>query len=322
MKSKHEEAAVGFFVLIAVFLLIGAIWLKSVTFSSRGIPYHTYLKTAGGLHQGAKVRYGGMDAGKVEDVRIDPQDSTRIEIDFRVQKNIPVKIDSIAKTAALGALGENYLEIGTGTKGFPLAPSGSELKSAETVGIGDLGEIIGNMAPKANEVLDTLNQRLIELQVTVKRANDLLNDKNRADISESLTNLNLILSDSRPKVAASLTNTQTITTKLVPILDNFNAAVNKTNDVLSHLDPILVENHEDIHTVIVKLKETLTTTSSLLEQLELTTNNNSENIDEIILNLRATSENLRELTDSLKKNPALIIRGTTVKDRKPGDPAK
>ena len=40
------------------------------------------------------------------------------------------------------------------------------------------------------------------------------------------------------------------------------------------------------------------------------------------MNIRATTENMKELTDSLKNNPSLIIRGSTVKDRKPGEPMK
>ena len=98
----------------------------------------------------------------------------------RCDATFPVKTDSIAKIAALGALADNFVEIGTGTKDGPLAPPGSELKSAESIGIGDIGDMIGSLTPVANEVLQNLNQRLVELQVTTARVNDLLNDKNRA----------------------------------------------------------------------------------------------------------------------------------------------
>jgi len=40
------------------------------------------------------------------------------------------------------------------------------------------------------------------------------------------------------------------------------------------------------------------------------------------LNIRATTENVRELTDSLKSNPSLIIRGNNGKDRTPGEQPK
>src|SRR5580692_3694276 len=133
MNSIREQALVGIFVLVAAALLIGTILAVSGTFSSGGVPHHTYFKSAGGLLPGAMVRYGGMDAGKVKTVRVDPGDTTRIEIDFTVKPGIPVKTDSVATIAALGALSDNFVEIGTGTKDSALAPPGSELKSAESM---------------------------------------------------------------------------------------------------------------------------------------------------------------------------------------------
>ena len=322
MKSKREEAAVGLFVLVAMALLIGTVLAVSGTFSSGGVKHYTYFKSAGGLLPGAIVRYGGMDAGKVKTVRVDPQDSTRIEIDFTVQPDTPVKTDSIAKIAALGALSDNFVELSTGTKGSPLAPPGSEVKSAETVGIGDIGDMIGSLAPVANQVLETLNERLIELKVTTARVNDLLNDKNRADVGASLGNLNSMLADSRPKVSASLTNVQNVSAQILPILDKLKTTMDQANTVLSHVDSLVVENHEDVRTIVIELRKTLLTASSLMEQIKNTTDNNEDNIDQTILNIRATTENIKELTDSLKNNPSLLIRGTTLKDRKPGDPIK
>jgi len=322
MKSKREEAAVGLFVLVAMALLIGTVLAVSGTFSSGGVKHYTYFKSAGGLLPGAIVRYGGIDAGKVKTVRVDPQDSTRIEIDFTVQPDTPVKTDSIAKIAALGALSDNFVELSTGTKGSPLAPPGSEVKSAETVGIGDIGDMIGNLAPVANQVLETLNERLIELKVTTARVNDLLNDKNRADVGASLGNLNSMLADSRPKVSASLTNVQNVSAQILPILDKLKTTMDQANTVLSHVDSLVVENHEDVRTIVIELRKTLLTASSLMEQIKNTTDNNEDNIDQTILNIRATTENMRQLTDSLKSNPAVIIRGNNVKDRKPGEMGK
>jgi phospholipid/cholesterol/gamma-HCH transport system substrate-binding protein len=322
MKSKREEAAVGLFVLVATALLIGTVLAVSGTFSSGGVKHYTYFKSAGGLLPGAIVRYGGMNAGKVKTVRVDPQDSTRIEIDFTVQPDTPVKTDSIAKIAALGALSDNFVELSTGTKGSPLAPPGSEVKSAETVGIGDIGDMIGSLAPVANQALENLNQRLIELKVTTARVNDLLNDKNRADVGASLGSLNSMLADARPKVSASLTNVQNASAKIVPMLDNLKTTMDQANTVLSHVDSLVVENHQDVRTIVIELRETLLTASTLMEQIKNTTNNNADNIDQIILNIRATTENMRQLTDSLKSNPAVIIRGNNVKDRKPGEMVK
>jgi len=182
--------------------------------------------------------------------------------------------------------------------------------------------MIGNLAPVANQVLETLNERLIELKVTTARVNDLLNDKNRADVGASLGNLNSMLADSRPKVSASLTNVQNVSAQILPILDKLKTTMDQANTVLSHVDSLVVENHEDVRTIVIELRKTLLTASSLMEQIKNTTDNNEDNIDQTILNIRATTENMRQLTDSLKSNPAVIIRGNNVKDRKPGEMGK
>jgi ABC-type transporter Mla subunit MlaD len=185
--------------------------------------------------------------------------------------------------------------------------------------LSDLGDLIGSLAPVANQALQSLNQDLVLLQTTENRVNDLLNDKNRAAVGASLDNLSSMLSDSRPKVSASLANVQAATAQLTPILDNLKTTMNQANGVLAHIDSMLVENHEDIRTIVIELRETLATASILTEQLKNTAISNSDNLDQSLENVRVTTENIRQLTDSLKDNPSVLIRGERLKDRKPGD---
>ncbi len=319
MNSKREQAWVGVFVLIAAALLIGTVLAVAGTFSVSGVPYHAFFKSAAGLLPGATVRYAGMKAGRVATVSVDPQDSTRIEVAFTVGHGTPVKTDSVAKITSLGPLDENYLELGSGTRGAPLAPPGSELKSAPTVSIADLGDMIGNLAPVAQQVMENLNQRLTELKGTMARVDDILNDRNRANISEGLGNLNAMLAEDRPKVSASLSNVQAASAKIGPLLDNFKITMKQANDALSHIDSVVVENRQDIRASVVELKQTLLTASSLMEQLKDTMDRNTDNIDEILVNLRVTTENAKQLTEELKTRPSVLIRGDTAKDRKPGE---
>jgi phospholipid/cholesterol/gamma-HCH transport system substrate-binding protein len=319
MNSKSEQAWVGIFVLIAAALLIGTVLAVAGTFSVSGVSHHAYFKSAGGLLPGATVRYAGMKAGRVETVRVDPQDSTRIEVAFTVGHTIPVKTDSVAKITSLGPLDENYVEVGTGTKDAPLAPPGSEIRAVPTVSIADLGDMIGNLAPAAQQVMQNLNQRLTELQGTIARVDDLLNDRNRANISEGLGNLNAMLAEDRPKVSATLSNVQAASAKIGPMLDDLKITMKQANETLAHVDSVVVENRQDIRAAVVELKQTLLTASSLVEQLKNTMDRNTDNIDEILVNLRVTTENTKQLTEALKTRPSVLIRGDTVKDRKPGE---
>jgi phospholipid/cholesterol/gamma-HCH transport system substrate-binding protein len=340
MDAVRERTLVGLFVLIAGGLLLGTMVVISGGLGGATVSHQAYFKFAGGVQPGAPVRYGGMMVGKVQRVRVDPGNSTRIEIDLSVNRDTPLKTDSVAKISTLGPLTDNYIEISTGSEHAARAEPGSALLSTEAFGLPQLGDAAQAMVPDVQLALHKLNQNLDGLQVTVSRANDLLNDRNRANIAgslnslermvaevrpkanESLDNLNGMLADTRPKVAASLSNLQEVTTRLRPLLDALNSTTARANDTLGHVDATLMENRSDIRAAVAGLRDTLVKSTGLLNELNQTLDRNSGNIDELLDNLRMTTENLRTLTETLMHSPASLIRGINVPDRKPGDVRK
>ena len=229
------------------------------------------------------MRYGGMLVGKVERVRVDPANSTRIEILLKVSRDAPLKTDSVAKISTLGPLTDNYIEIyDRAASSAALAPPGSALLSAEAFGLPQLGDAAQAMLPDVHSALQKLSQNLDGLQVTLARANDLLNDRNRANVgkslnnlqqmvaevrpkaAESLDNLNGLLLDARPKVAASLSNVQQLTAKLAPLLDDLKTTTARANETLAHVDSTLVENRSDIRASVTGLRDTLAKSTVLL----------------------------------------------------------
>src|SRR5215471_4325362 len=111
IEATRERVLVGLVVVIAGALLFGSVLTISRGMGSAGVPHRAYFKYAGGVQPGAAVRFGGLLVGKVDRVRVDPANSTRIEIDFLVDRDTPVRTDSVAKITALGPLTDNYVEI-------------------------------------------------------------------------------------------------------------------------------------------------------------------------------------------------------------------
>jgi len=319
MNSRREQVWVGLFVLVAAGLLIGTVLSVAGTFSRGSIPHRAYYKFAGGLEPGAAVRFGGMKGGSVQRVRVDPGDSTRIEVDFKVAPDIPLKTDSVAKITSLGLLGDDYLELTTGSRQAAAAASGSVVRSAESLSYSDIGDMVGELQPQVRQVLESLNQRLNELQVTVARANDLLSDRNRANISASLGNVNSMLAEDRPKVSATLTNVQNASAQMRPLLEDLKKTMAQANDTLGHIDGVVLENRQDLRSSVVELRQTLLTASSVLDQLDRTLDYNADNIDQILENLRVTSQHVKDLTQALKRRPYTLIRAVSPRERKPGE---
>jgi phospholipid/cholesterol/gamma-HCH transport system substrate-binding protein len=319
MNSRREQVWVGLFVLVAAGLLIGTVLSVAGTFSRGSIPHRAYYKFAGGLEPGAAVRFGGMKAGSVQGVRVDPGDSTRIEVDFKVAPDIPLKTDSVAKITSLGLLGDDYLELTTGSRQAAAAAPGSVVKSAESLSYSDIGDMLSDLQPQVRQVLDSLNQRLNELQVTVARVNDLLSDRNRANISASLGNVNSMLAEDRPKVSATLTNVQNASAQMRPLLEDLKKTMAQANDALGHIDGVVLENRQDLRSSVVELRQTLLTASTVLDQFDRTLDYNADNIDQILENLRVTSQHVKDLTLALKRRPYTLIRAVNPRERKPGE---
>jgi phospholipid/cholesterol/gamma-HCH transport system substrate-binding protein len=140
----------------------------------------------------------------------------------------------------------------------------------------------------------------------------------RPALNATLKSVDELLADAQPKISDTLTNLQGLTTKLDGLLGDLNKTVNAANDTLGHVDGTLSENRDDIRASVTNLRAVLDKAGVLVGQLNSSLNTNSDNIDETLDNVRLATENLRQFTDTLKTSPTSIIRGTGVKDRRPG----
>jgi phospholipid/cholesterol/gamma-HCH transport system substrate-binding protein len=319
MEGKREQAFVGLFVVVAVAVLVYTVFALTGTFAGSAAKYHAYFPFAGGLEPGATVRYaGGPKVGRVEKLQLDPKDPSRIEIEFSVKSDLPVKTDSHVKIMSLSPLGDNHLEIVPGTdKGKP-APSGSLLQADPYVDFNALTSKINDIAPEAQELLTTLNARASELKVTISRVNDLLSDQNRQNLSGTLATTRGMLDENRAQIKDTIGNVNAVSKKVQPLIDDLRKTSAEANRAITHIDEVIGENRADLRQSILQLKQSLATVNDLTSRLDQTLDANSDNIDDLLENLRSVSENLKQFTDTIKKRPYTLIRSSNPKEHRPG----
>src|SRR5882724_2548199 len=321
MGAKREQAIVGLFVLIAGAVLVATVFVLSGAFGGSTSSFRAYFPFAGGLEPGATVRYaGGPKVGRVEKLQLDPKDSSRIEITFSVKSGLPVKTDSHVKIMSLSPLADNHLEIVPGTERAALAAAGSVLPSDAYVDFNALTAMINNLGPKAQLLLGTLNDRATELKMTVDRINDLINDQNRANLAGTLAETHGMIAENRPPVKATVQNLNSASQKLGPLLEDLRKTSAEANKTLDHVNTMIGENRADIRQAVVELSKSLTTITDLTGRLDQTLDVNSENIDELLENLRHVSQNLKEFTNTIKTRPYTLIRSSTPREHKTGEP--
>lgn len=320
MKPKSEQALVGLFVIVATAVLIGTVFGISGAFGRPTHTYRAYFPFAGGIESGSGVRYsGGPKIGRVDHVRIDPQNPGRIEISFKVQSDLPIKTDSHVKIMSMSPLGDNHLEILPGTPKAGIAPDGSQLTAENYVDFNAITAQINELGPHAQELVATLNDRATELKVTVERVNDLLSPQNRANLSATLANTRGILEENRPALHATLQHINAVSEKLEPLLQDFQKTSAEANKTLDHIDSMIGENRADVRQAVLQLRRTLNNMTELTSHLNQTLDVNSENIDELLDNFRHVSENLREFTNTIKARPYTLIRSSNPPEHKPGE---
>jgi phospholipid/cholesterol/gamma-HCH transport system substrate-binding protein len=320
MQSKREQAMVGAFVLIAAAVLVATIFALSGAFGGSASTFRAYFPFAGGLEPGSIVRYaGGPKVGRVEKLQLDPGNPARMEITFSVRTDLPVKTDTRVKIMSLSPLGDNHLELVPGSEKAKLAASGTVLPSDPYMDFNSLTAKINDIAPQAQELLKTLNERATELKVTVDRMNDLMNDRNRANLAGTLSETRGMIADNRPNIKSAVQNLNTASQKFTPLIDDLRKTSAQANVALDHIDSLIGENREDLHKAVVELRRSLATVSDLTGKLDQTLDVNSENIDELLENLRHVSENLKEFTDTIKRRPYTLIRSSSPPEHRPGD---
>src|SRR5712664_80719 len=321
MGAKREQAMVGLFVLIAGAVLVATVFVLSGAFGGSASSYRAYFPFAGGLEPGATVRYaGGPKVGRVEKLQLDSKDSTRIEITFSVRSGLPVKTDSHVKIMSLSPLGDNHLEIVPGSEKAALAAAGMILQADPYVDFNALTAKINDIAPQAQQLLKTLNERASELQVTLARVNDLLSDSNRANLAATLAETRGMIAENRAPLKSTLQNVNSATQKLEPLLQDLRKTSAQANETLNHVDSLIGENRADVRQAVKDLRASLATVNDLTGRLDQILDVNSDNIDELLENLRHVSQNLKEFTNTIKTRPYTLIRSAAPREHKPGEP--
>jgi phospholipid/cholesterol/gamma-HCH transport system substrate-binding protein len=318
-QNTREQAMVGLFVLVAAGLLVGTVFALGGMSSRQVKTYHAYFPFAGGVEPGTTVRYsGGPKVGRVEKLGIDPQDASRIDVTFSVDANLPVKTDSRVRIMSMTPLGDNHVEVVPGKPESAIAPSGSLLPSEPYVDLNSLMVQVQDLTPQAQKLIATLNDRVDELKDTLVRVNDLLSPQNRSNLSAVLADSRGLIQENRPQLKSTLEHLNDVSGHLQPVLDDLRNTSAQAAQTLDHVDALIGENRPDLHQAVLQLRQSLTTVQSLTGRLDQTVDVNSENIDEMLDNFRDASENLKELTDTIKARPYLLIRSSPQREHKPG----
>lgn len=298
MESKVNYTLVGAFVLLmSGLLIVFAFWLGKYNSSEKAyLNYKVYLtESAAGLAPEAAVKFNGVDVGKVESIRINPQNSEEIELILKVKKNTPIRTDSTAMLKFFGITGLAFIEINGGSRLSPLIISSNDtiavIPTTPSL-IKRLDETLSSVVSKFSETLDHTNavmstqntknfsDTLSNLKTLTQRINGYQDEidlllKNSIQTGEHINQTMIKVGDSANTVKGSMATFKvTMSERLSPTMKSWEATSKKTNALLEKIDASVSRGDYDMQAIAanstVELNELLAQSRVLQNEMQLT----------------------------------------------------
>ena len=225
METRAHYAAVGAFVLIAIFAAFASvIWLGGTAFRRELEPYQIFFRgSVAGLSRGSPVQYNGIPVGRVTDIRVDKENVSQIQVTVAIDTNlVEIKTNARAYLETNILSGVSTIQIRGGTQQAPVLQAGT----------GQPYPIIRAGESEIERVKASLPELSADLRTVLQNLNAMLDARNREAIAESLQNVRSLtgaLASRSQEAGALIANANTA-------LGSANAAFASLNTLLHHAD--------------------------------------------------------------------------------------
>jgi len=309
MEIRAHYVAVGAFVLLMVALgFVTVLWLARGELRTQYARYDIYFTgPVTGLREGSIVEYNGVPVGKVLDVRIDPANVERIRVNIEVDSSVVIKADAKANVETNLLSGVAYIIIAGGTQEAPVL----------VVAEGERYPVIASRRSRLANVYARAPQLLEKLNGVAERVNDLLDEKNRQAVAETLENVRSLSSNlaARDKDLAELaTNANTAILSLTKLLSNVDKSYSGQDGISDRLTAAI----GDFDKVAKNLVDTNRQLQGALQDLRPGIRTLSQqtvgDLGSLVAEARQFISGLSRLTAGIERDPSRVLFG----DRREG----
>lgn len=177
MENRAHALVAGLFTLFLLAAAVAAV----LWFGGKREATLDYLvvtqQNVSGLNQQGQVRYRGIRVGRIESIRLDPQNTRDILIRISIARDVPVTRATVARLGYQGVTGIAFVSLDDdGSDPTPLARSDGPPR-------------IPMLPSLMQELSESGSATLRQAQRLLASANELLNPENRARIGRTLANL-------------------------------------------------------------------------------------------------------------------------------------
>ena len=194
MVSKSVKIRLGIFLTVGIALIV--LFIVAVAgnrlVEKRDIYFVQYENySVSGIQVGGVVNYQGIKIGRVEDIRINPRDVTKVILKISIQAGTPIKENTEAVLVFMGITGVKAMELRGGTNQARTLKPGSYIKSAVSV--------IDDMSDRAISLVDKIDE-------VARNLAKLTDEENRDNITDILKQTSLLIQDTRANLSGTISS--------------------------------------------------------------------------------------------------------------------
>ncbi|TAM67257.1 virulence factor Mce family protein [Mycobacterium sp.] len=148
MKATGSAIKLGIVSLVLLLITVSIVVVFAQMRFNRTNSYSAEFSNASGLRDGQFVRASGVEIGKVKKIRL-IEGGKRVQVDFTVDRAVPLYQSTTAQIRYLDLIGNRYLELvrGNGEGADKALPTGGFIPLSRTSPALDLDALIGGFKP-------------------------------------------------------------------------------------------------------------------------------------------------------------------------------
>ncbi|SFF19305.1 MlaD family protein [Thermoflexibacter ruber] len=307
-----KELKVGLLTVIGgVILYFGVNFLKGYDFLSSTATYFVVYDKIDGLVPSNPVQINGMSVGKVIATEILQNQSSKILVEFDLDKKIKLNTNSVAILKDNGLLGGKMIEI--------VVNQGQAIKQDDTLKANIDQGLMGMVASKANPLMSSLDTTITSVNQLLTEYKGLSsNIKNILNNLESTTgNVNRIMIDNRQRISNITSNLDKLSTSLVETEKSIKPLMSKMNTIADSVNAMkLASTMQEARKSVENLNEMLNSMKQGETLTKLMGN------DSVYVNLNKTIADLDKLLVDFREHPKRYVHFSVFGRKDKSEPKK
>jgi len=314
MTSKGGYIRIGMFVVALTAALIwGTLWLGAGGAPGDYDLYYTYMnESVSGLSPDAALTYRGVNVGKVREISIDPNNPNRVRLMLQVQHGVPLKQDTEATLEMQGLTGLATIDLLGGS------PQSPPLTATD----GEAYPVIPSrpsLLVRLDSVISDLLGNLIEMSTKV---NALLDDQTRANFGQTLAHIETVTaalarqSDRFGGIVANAETTMKNAAAASATLPDAVRDVGHSAQALADMAQQLRAAGATINETAKTLQRTVDTSGGDVQRFSAQA---LPDVSAMSRDLREAAENLRRVSETIERDPSVLLYGQPSRKRGPGE---